>query len=130
MKKDLEPVPAGDYYEAATTFDSSLTSAVEAAVKAMPWITDMDRGAVTLARAYAAQIDRVLTDKMIRETDPQLITKALYLGPHLLNTLRELGGTPAGRGVQMTKKEALDPVEEELAGLRSRVNAATRGKVA
>ncbi len=67
----------------------SLTESVHAAVDDMTWLKPSDRAAVDLAFTYAAQIDAVL------ETgDAQQIVKALYLGPHLLNTLRALGGTP------------------------------------
>jgi hypothetical protein len=38
--------------------------------------------------------------------DPQTVTKALYLGPHLLNALAALGGSPAGRKLLDVKGEA------------------------
>ncbi len=72
----------------------TLTESVHAAVNEMTWLKPSDRAAVDLAFTYAAQIDAVL------ETgDAQQIVKALYLGPHLLNTLRAIGGTPGERRV-------------------------------
>lgn len=125
MSRDLEVVPPIDPDEAGEEKhfprDGTLRAAVEAAVDAMPWLTDVDRGAVTLARAYAAQIDSILTDPDIREFKPELITKALYLGPHLLNALKELGGTPVGRGAQLATGRKASPVEEALKGFQDRV---------
>lgn len=70
----------------------SLADAVADAVGAMPWLTASDAGAVRLAHTYAEQIDAVL-----QTGDDLARTKALYLGPHLLNALRALGGAPADR---------------------------------
>ena len=58
----------------------------------MTWLHPSDRAAVDLAVAYARRIDLALA-----EGDGPEVTKALYLGPHLLNTLRALGGAPAER---------------------------------
>ncbi len=70
----------------------TLEKSVTAAVKAMTWLRPSDRAAVDLAVAYARRIDLAL-----KEGDGPEVTKALYLGPHLLNTLRALGGAPAER---------------------------------
>jgi hypothetical protein len=69
-----------------------LVDSVQAAVKAMPWLEPSDKAAVDLALVYAARIDDALEN-----AEGQEVTKALYLGPHLLNTLRALGGAPAER---------------------------------
>lgn len=67
----------------------------------MKWLTPADHAAVELARSYAATIDQAL------ETgDGLAITKALYLGPHMLNALSALGGTPTGRKALELKEEA------------------------
>lgn len=50
-----------------------------------------DEAAVDLAMRYALQIDAAVA------AGGQEATKGLYLGPHLLATLRELGCTPVGR---------------------------------
>ena len=70
----------------------SLAKSVESAVAAMPWITESDQVGVELALTYARQIDGA-----IEFAEGQEVTKALYLGPHLLNTMRALGGAPAER---------------------------------
>lgn len=71
---------------------SGLVESVAAALEQMPWLTPADQGAVNLARSYAQRIDEAL------ETgEGQEVTKALYLGPHLLRCLETLGGTPTGR---------------------------------
>ncbi len=89
----------------------SLTESVETAVAAMLWLKPSDRAAVDLALTYAGQIDAVL------ETgDAQQIVKALYLGPHLLNTLRAIGGTPAERKALIGQHE---PATGKLAELRA-----------
>lgn len=60
-------------------------------------VKESDRGTVELAKQYARRIDRAIE---IADREPgdkraaELATKALYLGPHLLNTLKALGGTP------------------------------------
>jgi hypothetical protein len=89
---------------------ASLSEAVERAVGAMTWLKPTDGAAVDLARVYAARIDEAL-----ETADGQEVTKALYLGPHLLNTLRALGGAPAERKA-LGAEEA---VGGKLAQLRS-----------
>ncbi len=88
----------------------SLRDSVSGAVAAMSWLKPTDQAAVDLALAYADRIDVALS-----EGEGQEVTKALYLGPHLLNTLRALGGAPAERkalGVE-------EAVGGKLAQLRS-----------
>lgn len=70
----------------------TLRAEVDAAIEAMPWLKGSDAGAIELARTYADRIDEAL-----QFAEGQEVTKALYLGPHLLNTLRALGGAPAER---------------------------------
>lgn len=70
----------------------SMVDATDEAIEAMVWLTPADQSAVAMVRTYAWRIDEAA-----RAGDEQEITKALYLGPHLLNGLRELGGTPAAR---------------------------------
>jgi len=77
---------------AAGSTPTTLTEEVDKAVSAMPWIVDSDKAAVALARSYAQRIDEAVANG-----EGQEVTKALYLGPHLLNTLRALGGAPAER---------------------------------
>lgn len=88
----------------------SLSDSVTDSVGKMTWLTDTDRAAVDLALTYAARIDEALDTG-----EGQEVTKALYLGPHLLNTLRALGGTPAERKALQVDA----PVAGKLAQLRA-----------
>lgn len=87
---DFPPRPDGGTHPAHEA--PPLTASVLAAVEQMSWLQPTDQAAVDLALTYAARIDAALT-----EGEGQEVTKALYLGPHLLNTLRALGGAPAER---------------------------------
>ena len=90
---------AGPIYSVAV--EQVLTEWVEASVAAMPWLTDADQGAVQLARTYAAAIDAAASTG-----EAPALQKALYLGPHLVNTLNLLGGTPTGRKALELREEA------------------------
>lgn len=93
----------------------NLVDAVEAATAAMHWLTPSDAAAVDLARAYAAQIQEAA-----ESSDERFRTKMLgWCGPHLLNTLRALGGTPDGRASLNVEAE----VKGKLALLRERRGA-------
>lgn len=92
----------------------SLEGTYVASVAAMDWLTDTDNALVRLGLEYARQIDAVIKDP---EVDPQTKTKTLYLGPHLIGTLRELGGTPGARK-ELTKGE--ENVGGKLAALRNK----------
>lgn len=101
-----------------------LLDSVNESIGKMTWIKPADRAAVALAETYARQIDDVLDgpDAKCKECgadcgpDAAQITKALYLGPHLLNALRALGATPEGRaGLDVT-----EPVKGALSGIRNR----------
>jgi hypothetical protein len=91
-----------------------LIEALDKAVAGMHWLTDQDAATVELARQYAQRIDDAL-----EFAEGQEVTKALYLGPHLLHTLRELGGTPQGRATLNIETE----VKGKLAMLRERRGA-------
>lgn len=69
-----------------------LESSVTQALAAMKWIEASDKAAVDLTLLYARQIDT-----FTRSKDPQVKTKGIYLGPHLLRALVALGGTPTAR---------------------------------
>lgn len=89
---------------------TSLQQSVASSVEQMTWLAPSDRAAVDLALAYAGRIDEAL-----EQGEGQEVTKALYLGPHLLNTLRAIGGTPADR----KELESGEVVGGKLAQLRS-----------
>lgn len=88
----------------------TLRASVEQSIEAMPWLRDSDQAAVALALTYADQVDTA-----IATMSGQDVTKALYLGPHLLNTLRALGGAPAERKMLADG----EPVGGRLAALRA-----------
>jgi hypothetical protein len=69
-----------------------MEASVTEALAAMKWIEPSDRAVVDLALTYARQIDTFL-----RSDDAQVNSKGIYLGPHLLRALTELGGTPIVR---------------------------------
>src|SRR5690625_3797533 len=62
---------------------------INVAVDGMEWLSEADKASVEFARVYASRIDEETLSG-----EGQEVTKALYLGPHLLNTLKALGGTP------------------------------------
>lgn len=67
----------------------TLTLAVEATINALD-LQPQDQAAVDLAFKYAKAIDDA-------GSDPEAQAKVMYVGPHLLNALRDLGATPAAR---------------------------------
>lgn len=87
---------------------------VDVASKDMAWLTPADQAAVELARVYARRIDAATLSG-----DGQEVTKALYLGPHLLNTLRALGGTPDERMKMLASQEKPEEVDS-IDSLRSK----------
>lgn len=98
----------GDDFEAGNL----LISVCEAIEAAGNQVTAKDAGAVALAKTYAATIDEV-----IDSGDAQAITKALYLGPHLLNTLGVLGLTPESR--KKVSEQVQETKGSKLAQLRA-----------
>lgn len=98
-----------------------LERAVEDSLASMT-LTGADAGAMQLARTYAGQIDAVLATG-----DPYERTKALYLGPHLLNALSALGGTPAGRKAASEGKGAVGGQLAQLREVHSGRTKSTKG---
>ncbi len=85
----------------------TLTEAVTAAMGEMPWLKPSDGAMMALALSYAAQIDAAADAKAVG-----------WLGPHLGNVLRSLGGAPGDR-----KALGLDEaVRGQLAVLRASRN--------
>lgn len=102
---------AGRIFEAYTPYD--LEAKVTKAIESMEWLSDPDDGAIELAKQYSRRIDKAL-EAADRDPDNSNLavaaTKALYLGSHLLNTLKELGGTPGSRLLLEQQRVALvDP---------------------
>lgn len=86
----------------------AITSNYEATVAALD-TTEVDAAAIASGRAIARQIDYSL-----QHGTGQEVTKALYLVPHLMNVLRELGATPAARGNIQNAAKEVKPVADEL----------------
>lgn len=87
---------------------AAITSNYEATVAALD-TTEVDAAAIASGRAIARQIDYSL-----QHGTGQEVTKALYLVPHLMNVLRELGATPAARGNIQNAAKEVKPVADEL----------------
>lgn len=87
---------------------ATITSNYEATVAALD-TTEADAAVIASGRAIARQIDYSL-----QHGTGQEVTKALYLVPHLMNVLRELGATPAARGNIQNAAKEVKPVADEL----------------
>lgn len=87
---------------------AAITSNYEATVAALD-TTEADAAVIASGRAIARQIDYSL-----QHGTGQEVTKALYLVPHLMNVLRELGATPAARGNIQNAAKEVKPVADEL----------------
>ncbi|MGL3804710.1 transposase [Paeniglutamicibacter sp. R2-26] len=92
----------------------TLRSEIEAALDKMTDLEDSDQGLKALAVRYADRIDAGLA------AGGKDGIKVMYLGPHLFNVLRELGGSPAQRktgtatpGKEKPKKSKLQLLREE-----------------
>lgn len=75
----------------------ALEGALRKAVKGASWLQDTDAGAVELAAMYARRIDQGTREFRLGEIDSMNYNKVLYLGPHMLNTLKALGLSPEDR---------------------------------
>lgn len=125
---------------------ANLEEAVERAIGQMDWLKPTDRAMVELALSYARQIDmantlavaaaEVLKDPeklaeeagllalegMVKQANDAIgkSMKAHYLGPHLHNALKSLGGDPASReeitGATSGSEKPADP----LAAMRAK----------
>lgn len=87
---------------------AAITSNYEATVAALD-TTEADAAVIASGRAIARQIDYSL-----QHGTGQEVTKALYLVPHLMNVLRELGATPTARGNIQNAAKEVKPVADEL----------------
>lgn len=104
----------------------TLKDEVEASIDAVDELAaEKFSGIRALALMYAEQIDRGVAE------GGQDATKALYLGPHLLKTLGELGLSPnpaVKRPVGRPPKEAVAPVVEEEKDDLARARERHRGR--
>jgi len=74
-----------------------LEEAVTSSVDNASWLAGSDDAAIELAKTYARRIDKGTVGFESGELTSTDYNKVLYLGPHLLNTLRALGATPEER---------------------------------
>lgn len=101
IEKTWEEPARGEVYEPFKPYD--LEASVCEAIKDLEeqgLIRKSDKGVIELCRQYARRIDLALAQADLNPDSASLAlaaTKALYLGPHLLNALRVLGGTPGDR---------------------------------
>lgn len=98
----------------------NLRNAFDQTVALSKEIKDVDAGAVQLGREYADRIDEAIATSEGTE-----LTKALYLGPHILGVYRELLATPAARAAADRGDD--DNVGGKLKHLRSVARQGTRG---
>jgi len=85
-----------------------LLDLVTAAIEAMTWLVPSDQAMVALALEYARRIDASTDEKA-----------AGWLGPHLANALRSLGGAPAERRALGVEVPARGRLAEIRAGRAS-----------
>ena len=74
-----------------------LEKAVTSSVYNAAWLADSDDATIELAKTYARRIDKGTREFESGELTSTDYNKVLYLGPHLLNTLKALGATPEER---------------------------------
>lgn len=96
---------------------AAITSNYEETVAALD-TTRADAAVIASGRAIARQIDYSL-----QHGTGQEVTKALYLVPHLMNVLRELGATPAARGNIQNAAKEVKPVADELEEYLAKINS-------
>jgi len=93
----------------------NLVDVLDAAVPAMGWLTEADQPMIALARRYAAEIEAAAAS----ESENQRTKMVGWLGPHLLSTLKAMGGTPEARkalSIDSQAKGRLAELRERRAG--------------
>lgn len=87
-----------------------LELALRKSVSASSWLDPADGAVIELAAMYARRIDQGTREFLLGEIDSTSYNKVLYLGPHLLNTLKSAGLSPEDRmrimGATAPAKEA------------------------
>lgn len=96
--------------DAPTKKQKGLLKAYEDSVKALAdRLKPEDAALIQSGRMIASQIDYAVTHCTGIE-----VTKALYLMPHLMNVLRELGATPDARGTVQAAVKEVKPLADEF----------------
>ena len=98
----------------------ALRKAYDAAIRANDEVDKVDGALVAAGRQIADRIDAAMAEER-----GENLTKAMYLMPHLMNVLKELGATPQSR--KALKGDAEVQVGGKLAQLRSITSSKTKG---
>lgn len=93
--------------------DGDMVAMYDASIAALR-LEDADKALVAAGRRIAAKIDAASSTG-----DALSETKALYLVPHLMNVLRELGATPAARAALSKTAPGKEDSGGKLAALRA-----------
>lgn len=102
-----------------------LEKAVTSSVEDAQWLAGSDDAAIELAKTYARRIDQGTREFDSGELTSTDYNKVLYLGPHLLNTLRALGATPEERKSLTEGNDVeVDPLDELKRKRRQRAQKA------
>src|SRR5690625_2667578 len=91
-----------------------LEEAVTSSVDNASWLAGSDDAAIELAKTYARRIDKGTVGFESGELTSTDYNKVLYLGPHLLNTLRALGATPEERKLLTSGDSDAEDAFDEL----------------
>src|SRR5699024_3852223 len=91
-----------------------LEKAVTSSVYNAAWLADSDDATIELAKTYARRIDKGTREFESGELTSTDYNKVLYLGPHLLNTLKALGATPEERKSLTSGDSNSDDAFDEL----------------
>lgn len=92
----------------------NLVEAYDSTVASNDLVEDVDAALVASGRTMAKRIQDA-----VDEGEGQEVTKALYLTPHLMNILREMGATPASREALNKDKKAGETGGSNLSKFRS-----------
>ena len=92
----------------------NLVTSVRRAIKSMHWLEDSDRAAVDLCIRYAKAIESAAESG----DDAEAAKLLAWMGPHMLNALKSLGGTPAERKALGLERQAKSRLAE-IRALRS-----------
>ena len=92
----------------------NLVASVRRSIKGMHWLEESDKAAVDLAIRYAKEIEAAADSGDSAESAKVIA----WMGPHLLNALKSLGGTPAERKALGAERQAKSRLAE-IRALRS-----------
>lgn len=88
-----------------------IEASLREAVAAASWLEASDGALVELGAMYARRLDHAWNEFASGALDGPELTKTLYIGPHLLGTLKSLGLSPEDRQKIMASKPAVKEVD-------------------